>query len=78
MGVDTLYYDVRDFYLQDKEDYIRKTRAEVKQAILQHLHNKKEGNISLNEKLGAAGEDLKAKKIENLQQAYEALFFLEE
>jgi hypothetical protein len=78
LGVDTLYYDVRDFYLQDKEDYIRKTRAEVKQAILQHLHNKKEGNISLNEKLGAAGEDLKTKKIENLKQAYESIFFLEE
>ncbi|MDR0859636.1 MAG: hypothetical protein LBO09_01265 [Candidatus Peribacteria bacterium] len=78
MGVDAMYYDVRDFYLQDKEDYVRKTRAEVKQAILQHLHNKKEGNVSLNEKLGATGEDLKTKKIENLKQAYESLFFLEE
>jgi len=64
--------------LQDKEDYIRQTRAKVKQAILQHLHNKKEGNVSLNEKLGAVSEDLKSKKIENLKQAYESIFFLEE
>jgi hypothetical protein len=75
MGADSLYFDVQDFYLQDKEDYIRRIRAEGKQAILQHLHNKKEGNVSLNEKFGSPDEATKAK---NLKEAYEAIFFLEE
>jgi hypothetical protein len=50
-GVDALYFDVQDFYTQNKEEYIRQPRAQLKEAILQHLHNKKEGNLSLNEKI---------------------------
>lgn len=50
---DAYYYDVNDFYLQNKEDYIRKERSELKQAILQWIHNKKEWNTSTNEKVHA-------------------------
>jgi hypothetical protein len=74
MGVDALYFDVQDFYLQNKEDYIRQSRVQLKEAILQHLHNKKEGNISLNEKIGSPD---KAAKDKTLKEAWESLFFLE-
>jgi hypothetical protein len=35
IGVDSLYFDVQDFYLQNKDDFIRETRSEINQAILQ-------------------------------------------
>ncbi|MDR0649909.1 MAG: hypothetical protein LBG59_00440 [Candidatus Peribacteria bacterium] len=74
MGVDALYFDVQDFYLQNKEDYIRQSRAQLKQAILQHLHNKKEGNVSLDEKIGSPD---KSKKDWTLKEAWKSIFFLE-
>lgn len=74
MGVDALYFDVQDFYKQNKEDYIRQPRAQLKQAILQHLHNKKEGNVSLNEKLGSPD---KVQKEKTLKEAWESICFLE-
>jgi hypothetical protein len=36
-----LYFDVQDFYLQNKEDFIRQKKAQLNQAILQGLHNQK-------------------------------------
>jgi len=38
-AADRLYYDVRNFYSQNKEDYIKQYRTELKQAILQTKHN---------------------------------------
>jgi hypothetical protein len=35
MGADSLYYDVEDFYLQNKEDFVREKKAKINQAILQ-------------------------------------------
>jgi hypothetical protein len=35
MGVDSLYFDVQDFYLQNKEDFIREKKSKINQAILQ-------------------------------------------
>lgn len=74
MGVDALYFDVQDFYKQNKEDYIRQSRSELKQAILQHLHNKKEGNISFNEKIWSPD---RTQKDMTLKDAWESIFFLE-
>jgi hypothetical protein len=49
MGADALCFDVRDFYLQNQEDFIRQSRAQLKQAVLQYAHNHTEGNKSINE-----------------------------
>jgi hypothetical protein len=75
MGANTLYFDVQDFYKQNKEDFIRQPREQLKQAILQYVHNKKEGNISLNEKLGSPDPLMKEM---TLKDAWESIFFLEE
>ena len=75
MGVDTLIYDVRDFYTQNTEDFIRQPRAQVKQAILQFLWRNKGKNLSLNDKLSSPNEELREM---SLQDAWWSLFFLEE
>ena len=49
MAVDPLYYDVKDFYLQNQEDFLREKRSQLKQAILQWIHNKKQWDTSINE-----------------------------
>jgi len=51
MGADSLYYDVEDFYLQNKEDFVREKKAKINQAILQWIYNKKVGNSSINESI---------------------------
>lgn len=78
---DVFYYDVNDFYLQSKEDFIRQERSELKQAILQWIHNKKEWNTSTNEKIHAYinwDEELKNKKALSLWEACRSMMFLEE
>jgi hypothetical protein len=50
IGADSLYYDVQDFYLQNKEDFVREKKVKINQAILQWIHNKKIGN-SVNESI---------------------------
>lgn len=47
---DALYYNVKDFYTQNYEDFLRQTRWELKQAILQWIHNYKMWDTSTNEK----------------------------
>ena len=81
-GVDSLYFDVKDFYLQNQEDFLRQTRAQLKQAILQWIHNKKEWNWSQNERITSffspsmkPGSDLKEK---SLNDACVSMIFLEE
>lgn len=74
-GVDTLYFDVQDFYTQNKEDYIRQSKTKIKQAILQHFHNKKFGNTSWNEKIWSSDKNQKQK---TLKDSLESLVFLEE
>ena len=81
-GVDSLYFDVKDFYLQNQEDFLRQTRAQLKQAILQWIHNKKEWNWSQNEHITSffspsmkPGSDLKEK---SLNDACVSMIFLEE
>ena len=51
MWVDSLYFDVNDFYLQNKEDFIRQKKSKINQAILQWYHNKKKWNSSINESI---------------------------
>ena len=81
-GVDSMYFDVKDFYLQNQEDYLRQTRAQLKQAILQWIHNKKEWDWSQNEHITSffspsmkPGSELKEK---SLNEACTSMIFLEE
>jgi len=73
--VNSLYFDVQDFYKQNREDFIRQPREKLIQAILQNIHNKKEGNVSLNEKLWSPDQTMKDM---TLKDAWESIFFLEE
>ena len=41
IGADALYFDTHDYYLQNREDFLRQSRAELRQAVLQGLHNQK-------------------------------------
>lgn len=75
MWVDSLYFDVQDFYLQNKEDFIREKKSKINQAILQWLHNKKNWNISLNEKIGAPDQK---EKEQSLYDACRSMIFLDE
>ena len=75
MWVDSLYFDVQDFYLQNKEDFIREKKSKINQAILQWLHNKKNWNISLNEKIGAPDKE---EKEQSLYDACRSMIFLDE
>lgn len=47
---DALYFDVQDFYTQNKFDFLKQPRAQIKQAILQWIHNKIKWDTSANEK----------------------------
>lgn len=75
IGVDSLYFDVKDFYLQNKEDFLRQKTSRLQQTILQGIHNKKEGNLTLNETIGAPDQ---AQKEQSLQDACFSLCFLQE
>lgn len=75
MGVDALYFDVQDFYKQNKEDFLRQKSSQLNQAILQGIYNKKEGDKSLNEKRGSPEP---AQKAESLRDACWSMFFLDE
>ena len=80
-GVDSLYFNVRDFYLQDQEDFLRQTRAQLKQAILQWFHNKKWWNQSLNERIAWLSSSMKPgweTKEKSLNDACASMIFLEE
>ena len=75
IGVDTLYFDVKDFYLQNKEDFLRQKRSQLNQTILQWLYNKENWNTTLNEKLWAPELTQKAK---SLNDAIWSLLFVDE
>lgn len=71
--VNTLYYDKLEFYTQNREDYIRQERTEVKQAILQCA---KEQEVDANPNLTDTA--LNEKWINTFQDAWEAIIFQEE
>ena len=82
MWVDALYFDVKDFYLQNQEDFLRQTRAQLKQAILQWVYNKKQWDESFNEQFTSffspslkPGSELKEK---SLNDACVSMIILEE
>lgn len=75
IGVDTLYFDVKDFYLQNKEDFLRQKRSQLNQTILQWLYNKENWNTTLNEKLWAPELTQKAK---SLNDAIWSMLFIDE
>ncbi len=71
--VNQLYYDKLEFYTHNKEDYIRKERTDIKQAI---LHCAKGQDIDANHKL--TDQALNEKWINTFQDAWEAIIFQEE
>ena len=75
MWVDTYYFDVQDFYLQNKEDFVREKKSKINQAILQWLHNKKNGDVSLNEIIWAPDKEVKE---QSLRDACWSMIFLDE
>lgn len=75
IGVDTLYFDVKDFYLQNKEDFLRQKRSQLNQTILQWLYNKENWNTTLNEKFWAPELTQKAK---SLNDAIWSMLFIDE
>ena len=75
IGVDTLYFDVKDFYLQNKEDFLRQKRSQLNQTILQWLYNKERWNTTLNEKLWAP--EL-TQKVKSLNDAIWSMLFIDE
>ena len=75
IGVDTLYFDVKDFYLQNKEDFLCQKRSQLNQTILQWLYNKENWNTTLNEKLWAPELTQKAK---SLNDAIWSMLFIDE
>ena len=75
IGVDNLYFDVKDFYLQNKEDFLRQKRSQLNQTILQWLYNKENWNTTLNEKLWAPELIQKAK---SLNDAIWSLLFIDQ
>ncbi len=77
MWVDSLYFDVNDFYTQNKEDFLRQEKAKRNQAILQLIHNQKKWNISLNEKVHHTFND-SVDKEHTLEDACWSTIFMDE
>lgn len=76
--VDELYYDKKDFYSQNRYDYINKERTTIKQSIVQLLesdrlwmHEKMKSNV------GAEASE-KGKELNTMEDAWEALIYQEE
>lgn len=70
--VDELYYDKKLFYEQKRQEYIKKERTDIKQAILQLLMS---NNLDMNEGMK---EEIKKKWIDTHKDAWEALIYQEE
>ncbi|MCF7835407.1 hypothetical protein K9M48_05195 [Candidatus Gracilibacteria bacterium] len=71
--VNQLYYNKLEFYTQNREDYIKQDRTDIKQAILQCA---KEQDIDANPNL--TDKALNKKGINTFKDAWEALIFQEE
>lgn len=85
---DALYFDVRNFYMQNDENYLRQSRWKIKQSILQWIHNYKMWDSSINERFTTwwtsnvtIDEDLNQwsnTKEASLESACRSMIFLEE
>jgi len=79
-GADTLYFDVKDFYLQKRDDFIKQYKTEIKQSIIAAFAGASWKNVSINESVCAVlpwGIE-KNKKEKTLQEALWAMIYLEE
>ena len=69
-AMDACYFDVKDFYEQKKDDFIKQSRTEIKQAIVQATAWSTWSNVSVNEDIynalpGWPGKEWKMKTVEN-------------
>lgn len=77
---DRTFFDVRNFYLQNKEDYKKQTQYKLRQAILQStVRMGKEIESSVNEKIGLAGRNMDTIHVpQTLEDAYWGYIYGEE
>ena len=76
--VDELYYDKKEFYSQNRYDYINQERTVIKQSIVQLLESDR---LWMHEKMKASvqAESVKKwKKLDTMEEAREALIYQEE
>ena len=71
-----MYYDAVEFYQQNKEDFKRQYRTEIKQAIIQSAATE-ERNLNINSKLTAEARNGN-KKLNTTSDAWYALIWQEE
>lgn len=74
-GADKLYFEVQDFYKQNKADFAQQSLTQVKQAILQSNYAGLGENLSLNDILWWVW---KTESVRTLKDALWAAMFLEE
>ena len=75
--VDALIFDVRNFYLQRKDDLIRQKKSSITEAILQWIHNQKKWNKSINEIVWSLFLESE-EKIKLTESSLRSLMFLDE
>jgi hypothetical protein len=76
--VDELYYDKKDFYSQNRYDYINKERTTIKQSIVQLLESDR---LWMHEKMKSSVQSEaseKGKELNTMEDAWEALIHQEE
>jgi nitrate reductase NapAB chaperone NapD len=76
--VDELYYDKKDFYSQNRYDYINKERTTIKQSIVQLLESDR---LWMHEKMKSNVQEEaieKGKELSTMEDAWEALIYQEE
>ncbi len=75
--VDAYYFDVVDFYTQNRDDFLRQKKSRITEAILQWLHNEKKWNTSTNEIIWSLWVDSWKRK-DSTEAALRSLMFLDE
>ncbi|MCK9467040.1 MAG: hypothetical protein M0P94_01815 [Candidatus Absconditabacterales bacterium] len=76
--IDELYYDKKDFYSQNRYDYINQERTVIKQSIIQLLESDRRGMHEKMKESIKAESIKKGKKLNTMAEAREALIFQEE
>ena len=78
-AADSLYFDVKEFYATNKDEFITQYRTEVKQAIIQAAAGASRTDLSINESVCEffGGVD-KQRKMKTLDDAVRAMLYLEE
>ncbi len=74
-GADKLFFDVQDFYKQNKSDFASQSLTQVKQAMLQANYSALWKNLALNDTVGWVGN---TQTMNTLKDAFWGAIYLEE